>query len=56
MILAMSNNERMMTLEVDADSPVSRGNRSVVVSLPNQSPTLLLGLLVLGLLISGLQT
>ncbi len=42
--------------EVDADSPASRGNRSVVVSLPNQSPTLLLGLLVLGLLISGLQT
>ncbi len=42
--------------EVDAVSPASRGTRGVVVSLPNQSPTLLLGLLVLGLLISGLQT
>ena len=42
--------------EVDADSPASRGTRGVVVSSPTQSPTLLLGLLVLGLLISGLQT
>ena len=42
--------------EVDADSPASRGNRGVIVSLPTQSPQLALGLLVLGLLISGLQT
>jgi len=41
-----------MTLEVDADSPASRGNRVVIVSLP----TISLGLLVLGLLVSGLHT
>ncbi len=42
--------------EVDADSPASRGNRGVIVSSPTQSPTLLLGLLGLGLLLGGLQT
>lgn len=42
-----------MSTEVGADSPVSRGNRVVVVSLPSLS---LLGLLGLGLLLSGLQT
>ena len=50
----MSNNEHMMTLEVDTDSPASRGNRVVVVSLPTIS--LILGLLVIGLLLSRLQT
>jgi hypothetical protein len=48
----MSNNEHMMTLEVDADSPASRGNRVVVDSL---SP-LSLELLGIGLLVCGLQT
>ena len=48
----MSMNERIMTLEVDADSPASRGNRVVIDSLP----TISLGLLVLGLLVCGLQT
>ena len=55
-ILAMNMNERMMTLEVDADSPASRGNRVVIVSLPTISQGLTLGLLVLGLLLSGLHT
>ena len=54
MILAMNMNEQTLTLEVDADSPASRGNRVVVVSLPTIS--LILGLLVIGLLLSRLQT
>ncbi len=50
------NDVKTTISEVDADSPASRGNRGVIVSLPTQSPQLALGLLVLGLLISGLQT
>ncbi len=42
--------------EVDAVSPASRGTRVGATSLSSKSPQLLLGLLVLGLLISGLQT
>ena len=48
----MNTDERIMTLEVDADSPASRGNRVVVDSL---SP-LSLELLGIGLLVCGLQT
>ncbi len=48
----MNTNESMMTLEVDADSPASRGTRAVVDSLP----TISLELLGLGLLVCGLQT
>ena len=44
---------RTISSEVDADSPASRGNRGVIVSLLAIS---LLGLLVLGLLVSGLRT
>ena len=47
----MSIDESILTLEVDADSPASRGDRAVIVSLPSLS----LGLLGLGLLISGLH-
>ena len=46
----------MTNSEVDAVSPASRGTRGVIVSLPAKNPQLLLGLLVLSLLISGLQT
>ena len=52
----MNMNEQILTLEVDADSPASRGNRVVIVSLPTPSLGLSLGLLGLGLLVSGLQT
>ena len=47
---------RTISSEVDADSPASRGNRVVIVSLPTQSLQIVLGLLGLGLLLSGLRT
>lgn len=48
----MNTNERLITLEVDADSPASRGTRVVVSSLS----TLSLELLGINLLVCGLQT
>ena len=51
-ILTMNTNERLITLEVDADSPARRGTRVVTDSL---SP-LSLALLGINLLVCGLQT
>ncbi len=55
LILAM-NTHTISATEVDADSPASRGDRAVIVSLPTRILGLSLGLLGLGLLLSGLET
>ena len=53
LILEMKMFDNSAVTEVDAVSPANRGNRLVLLSLPTLS---LVGLLGLGLLISGLQT